>query len=139
MRFSNGPDFLELELVDQSEAASLAEGDACFFVAVSSAGFSGAHEVWVHSAALRAFCSALVALDGARKGEASLSSISPGELELTIGAVSSLGHLAISGELGLPVRREHGLFDHLVRFGFEFDSRQLSDAADIEWVHRNAD
>jgi hypothetical protein len=116
----------------------LAGGDACFFVAVNSAGFSGANEVWVDSAALQTFCRALVALEKARKGEASLSSISPGELELTIGSVSSLGHLAVSGELGWPVRREHGLFDHLVRFGFEFDSGQLSDTTNIAWVRRNA-
>ena len=62
-------------------------------------GFQGFVETWVATEAWRAFTEGLTQLEAARQGEATLESMSPGELVLTIGSTDAAGHMAASGRL----------------------------------------
>ncbi len=139
IRFHDQDNFVELDLVQEEGATLPSRGDAYVTLRVSSAGFSGHNDLWVFSQSLSSFCLSLVSLERDRRGEAVLESISPGELSLRIRSVDRAGHMAIEGKTGYPVQREHGLIEHSVQFGFEFDPSQLLKAVKVDWVKRNAE
>jgi hypothetical protein len=131
MRFSDGDNFLELDLIER-------DPDPRLFARVSSNGFLANTETYVPDEALAAFCRALLALNESLNGEATLLSISPGELDLRIHSVTSLGHLAASGKLGWPIQGGHRLYDHALQFGFEFEASELARAIKDPWVRAGA-
>lgn len=132
IRFSNGEDSLEIDIVEFG--SEQANDDPYVTIRVQSSGFCGANDLWIQGLEFRNFCGGLIEVEKTRRGQVSLRSISPGELDLTIKSVSSLGHFAVIGSIGHRVLREHGDIDHSVAFGFEFDPSQLSAAARTAWV-----
>ena len=131
IRFDNEEDFVEIDIAD-SESDNT--GDRYLTIKVQSAGFCGANDLWIHGAEFKAFCSGIIAVEEKRQGQVTLKSISPGELDLTIKSVSSLGHFVIVGVTGYEVQREHAMIDHSISFGFEFDPGQLYNASKVTWV-----
>lgn len=129
-RFSNGDDYLELEILTD-KSASQAMGDARVLIDVRSAGFCGNNDVWVSACNLRQFCVDLLQLEKRRSGEARLVSISPSELTLVIKSVDSLGHMGIFGSTGYDVHRDHGPAHHSVSFGFEVEPDQVQSACSV--------
>jgi hypothetical protein len=138
LRFENLQDFVEIELASQESENLPSQGDAYLTVLVSSAGFAGHNDLWVQHHRLRSFCEGLIKLERDRRGETEIEAISPGQLKLKIRAVDSRGHLAVEGTTGYLVQRDNSSHWHAVQFGFEFDPSQLTTAASVEWVRRNA-
>ena len=134
MKIENGNNYLELEVSLEEDDTLPSYGDAYVIISVSSNGFSGKNDLWVSAEDLKEFCSSLVRLERERRGEATLSSISPGELILKIHSIDSLGHLAIAGTTGYEVTN----MQHSLTFGFEFEPSQLTKAVASAWVVRNA-
>ncbi len=62
-------------------------------------GFQGFVEIWVETTAWADFVVALTRLEATRRGAATIESVSPGELTLTIGSMDAAGHMAASGQL----------------------------------------
>jgi hypothetical protein len=52
--------------------------------------------IWISSSDIEKFLSELSILDEQRKGQVTLESMSPGELELTVKAIDGLGHLSVT-------------------------------------------
>src|SRR5262245_1048363 len=125
LRFSDDTNFVELAVAIEEDAPQ-AVGDAYVTIRVQSAGFIGHNELWVCASCVRAFCSALAALDKTLRGEALLRSVSPRELDLRIASADSLGHMVISGSTGYHALLSHRSYWHAVQFGFEFEPQQLS-------------
>ena len=67
-----------------------------------------------------------------------LESISPGELNLHVFSIDSLGHMGIRGKTGYKVFNGSDLFPHSVTLGFELDPSQLVKATKVDWVRKNA-
>ena len=128
--------FVAIELLEVAEAA-YAPGDALLGVRVQSSGFAGTSEVWVLLEQLRQFCAELMALNGSLRGEATLNSISPEELELKVLSVSSRGHIAVQGKVGRYVYGSERMYWHSTAFGFEFEQTQLAPAVQVPWVVAN--
>jgi hypothetical protein len=139
LRFDDHEDYLEIDLLSQETASLPCRGDSHLAVRVASAGFAGQSHPWVSGAALRSFCTALVALERNRRGEAAIESISAGELALRIRSADACGHMAIEGSTGCHVHRDHSHPWQAVHFGFEFDPSQLAKAVATEWVQSNAE
>jgi hypothetical protein len=139
LRLEDHEDYIEIDLLSQETADSPGRGDNRLAVLVTSAGFSGRGHPWVTGAALRSFCTALVALERNRHGEAAMESMSPDELAMRIRSVDSSGHMAVEGSIGCHVHRDHSNPWHAVHFGFEFDPSQLTKAVATEWVQRHVD
>jgi hypothetical protein len=70
-------------------------------VRVHCPGFTGETDTWVVRPAWREFLERLTALEGSRRGEAILESISPGELRLRLFATDRAGHMAVEGYVGV--------------------------------------
>lgn len=134
MKIESGNNHLVLEVSVEEDDTLPSYGDAYVTISVHSNGFSGKNDLWVGAEELQEFCASLVKLEKKRKGEASLSSISPGELNLKIYSVDSLGHLAIKGTTGYEVAN----IPHSLTFGFEFEPSQLVKAVASPWVKQNA-
>ena len=102
-------------------------GDVRLQVRVRCQSFAGAGDAWISEENWTTFCQQLDALDRARQGDATLESISPGELRLRVQSIDRAGHMGIEGELThysyRPGPELHAL--HL-RFGVvEFDPTML--------------
>ena len=138
IRFDNHNSYFELDLVTQENEDLPSKGDAYVTIKLGSNGFSGQNSLWVLSESLFYFCRSLIALEKIRKGEALLESISPGELNLQIFSIDSLGHMGVRGKTGFNVLNGTDLFPHSVTFGFEFDPSQLVKATKVDWVRKNA-
>lgn len=95
------------------------------------------NDLWLLGADFQRFCTELVELEATRKGEAKIESVSPGELELTVGSIDSLGHLAVWGKTGYHVLGTSDYY-HSVEFGFEFDPSQLQRAVRNETIRSYA-
>lgn len=122
---------------DIAQDASLQSyGDAHVRLELDSGGFAGRNAAWLRRDDLERFADRLAALDRAGEGEATLASMSPHALELAVRAVTSSGHVAVSGSTGHLVRGEHAQFWHAVSFGFEFERGQLSGALAGSWLGR---
>lgn len=128
--------FAEIELLEVAEVA-YAPGDALLGVRMQSSDFTGSTEVWVLREQLHQFCACLIALNGSLRGEASLESISPKELELKVLSVSSRGHIAIEGKVGRYAYGPERMYWHSAAFGFEFEQTQLAQAVRVPWVVAN--
>jgi len=136
--FKSGDDFIRIAAEFETDASLASFGDARVSVWVKSADFEAKNDLWVLGEAFGAFCQALVGLEVSRKGEAKLISASPGELELSIKAISAVGAMVVGGVCGYPVYRPHGSIVHRMEFGFEFDPSQLVGAVATPWVRRHA-
>jgi len=76
---------------------------------------------------MREFALRLKELDTARQGIATLESMSPDELAMTIRSVTGRGHLAVKGRLGARIYAgEAGPYSHSVEIGFEIDPSLLA-------------
>jgi hypothetical protein len=91
LRFQNGEDFFEMAVSIEEDAALPSHGDACLTSTVRSAGFAGHNNLWVHESIMSKFCRALVRMEHSLSGEATLESLSPNELELSVRPVTSRG------------------------------------------------
>jgi hypothetical protein len=138
LAFTDGSDFIRITAEVEESAPPASFGDARVFVWVRSADFEAKNDLWVAHDAFAGFCKALVHLEKSRKGEAKLVSVSPGELDVFIRAISPLGAMAVVGTCGYPVLRRHGSVFHRLEFGFEFDPSQLIGAVATPWVRRHA-
>ena len=118
----------------EEDADLSSHGDAYITLIARSRGFTGHNDLWVLGSEMVAFCQQLLRLNQALKGEARLTGISPGELEVKVRSVSSGGHIAVEGATGYHVQGRHGLYFHAVTFGFEFDQDQLQRAVALPWV-----
>lgn len=114
------------------------DGDAYVTVRVDSRGYAGANDVYVLDSEFRQFCSNLLKLQETLKGQAVLSSVSPGELEIRLEPFDALGHISVIGKLGYHMFTRHSSNWHSVEFGFEFDPQQLDGAARVDWVRKYA-
>jgi hypothetical protein len=128
--------FVEVELLEVAEAA-YAPGDALLGVRMRSSGFAGSSEVWVQRERLRQFCACLISLNASLRGDATLESISPDDLELKVLAVSSRGHIAVEGKVGRYAHGPERMYWHNAAFGFEFEQSQLAQAVQVPWVAAN--
>jgi hypothetical protein len=76
-------------------------GDIRLRVRVSSIGFRGDYEhVWIRAEEFERFIKQLDAVERNRAGTATLSSMSPNDLELRIRIRDSAGHVSVEGYLG---------------------------------------
>jgi hypothetical protein len=123
---------LDAYVEDNSSLPSL--GDVLVTVNISSNGFSGKNEVWVQREEVERFCRTLSSLEQSLSGQATLSSISPDELELTVLSVSRRGNIAVRGSTGYRVQSETTEFLHSITFGFEFEPGQLTTAIKESWL-----
>ncbi len=97
-----------------------------FTVSASTGDFAGSNpEVWFHPDEFERFRVELEDLERSRKGEARLVTMSPGELDLVIRIVDSLGHVAVEGVVGRHVYAEHEYYKLECRFGFPIDPTTL--------------
>jgi hypothetical protein len=80
------------------------EGDTRLRVSAQSVGFegnafSGSASVWIDRSRAETFISALAALEDARRGNATLESMSPEQFLLEISVIDSAGHVTARGFL----------------------------------------
>jgi hypothetical protein len=127
MVLRDGNDFIELKMAERTPEGLQGAGDVRFNARVQFSTFSAESDVWVAAPALRSFVEQLREVERTRRGAASLTSMSPGELRLEIRATDSMGHVGAFGELGrwcrgtLPAR-----FWSAVSFGIPFDPSLLA-------------
>src|SRR5947207_167423 len=89
------------------ERAEPSGDDIPVIVEVRCPGFTGRIDTWIIREAWIAFCSQLRDLEESRQGQATVESISPKEMRLTIRSIDNARHMAVEGELGYRgVRRE---------------------------------
>ena len=134
LRFGTQNNFVEISAVIERDTSLQSHGDARLSIRVQSHGFSGRNALWAQREVLRAFAGQIAELERSLAGEAKLSSISPGELELTIRSVSPRGHIAVMGSATHRRTGENGSYLHSVSFGFEIESTQLSAALGNSWL-----
>jgi len=118
MRISSdhSADYLTIDRAEPSD------GDLLVIVEVRCRGFAGRIDTWIARPAWLEFCDQLTRLEQRRQGQASVESMSPNELRLTVQSTDRAGHMAVEGCLGY--RGVHGE----VRLSFSpmpFDSSTL--------------
>lgn len=91
---SDGGDHISIEIGERSG------DDLLVIVDVQTRGFTARIDTWVLGGAWRAFCEQLAVLASRRHGEATVESVSPRELRLTVRATDRAGHMAIEGLVG---------------------------------------
>jgi len=91
---SDSGDYVAIDRIDPSER------DIRIAVEVRSRGFTGRIDTWILRQAWIDFCERLSALEERRQGEATVESISPKELGLTVRSIDRAGHMAIEGSIG---------------------------------------
>ena len=138
MKIESGDNFITLNVTLEEDNSLPSHGDALISLSIHSNGYSGHNEVWIGSEELQEFCTSLLKLEKERKGDATLSSISPGELYLKLYSVDSVGHLAISGKTAYEIISSNTQILHSVEFGFEFEPSQLVKLINEPWVKQNA-
>jgi hypothetical protein len=99
-------------------------------IEIANPGFQGTQpRAWVAASTLEQFVGQLEQLDRSRKGEATLQATSPGEFELAIRSIDSLGHLMVEAEVGrysLVGNRPTRVMD-IARVSFELDPSLLGE------------
>jgi hypothetical protein len=128
---SEGESLLGLSLSDDGS------GDFLVSIEVRTDQFAGHADGHVVGAHWLQFVADLRRLEQSRKGAARLVSASPGEFELTIGAVDATGHIGVSGVLsyrrpGVEYRPRQRL-----EFGFPIDPSSLVALAHSAAASRN--
>jgi hypothetical protein len=91
---SDSGDYISVDRIDPIEE------DIRVAVEVRSRGFTGRIDTWILRQAWIDFCAGLGLLEERRQGEATVESISPKELALTVRATDRAGHMAIEGSIG---------------------------------------
>lgn len=120
IRSSDGT--LRIEAVSPAASESSRPGDVSILVDIQSCGFSGRATVWLGSDDLDGFVRQLETLERARRGTATLRSLSPGALDLQLKSVNARGGMAVEGRLEHSFHTgEARPYRHGVSFGFEFD------------------
>ncbi len=106
---------LELEV-------AFADPDPYLVVRLQLPGFSACTETYVLESGWSSFLRELQSLEATRQGEATVESISPGELQLRIRSLDRAGHMGIEGLIGMrgPRNEFRFTFDAL-----EFDPTRL--------------
>ena len=138
MRIESGENYIELEVQLETDSALPSYGDALIGIVVSSNGYIGKNQVWVAKQELDLFSVSIQELEKNRKGEATLSSMSPDELSLRVYAYDGVGHLAVEGKTGHQVVGSV-CFNHSVQFGFTIEPEQLVKLSKGRWLnHENA-
>jgi hypothetical protein len=127
LRLFNESASLELHLLQADE-------DPYLNVVVSSNGFSGKNDLYVFGEAFKSFCTSLRSLEVSLKGEATLESISPNELQLKLYNANGRGHIAVTGSTGCWIGFGEEQFWHSVAFGFIIDPQQLTSAMALPWI-----
>lgn len=94
-------------------------------VEASSYEYRGVASAYVSAEELSAFKSSLIALEEKRQGKATLASISPGEVDITVCSIDKLGHMGVLGKLQSRVYSANGVFNNALQFEFEFDPFSL--------------
>ena len=104
MRIETGVASFDLSVKEQLPRGDPAQGDVEFRIRVRVTGsgteFAADTSPWVSADNLATFVNELRRLERERTGEARLTSMSPGELTLTVKVVDRAGHAAISGQVG---------------------------------------
>lgn len=90
----------KLEIVILSRGAADYIYDYNLQIALNSDDLTFKQKVWVDGSEVQKFIKDIESLKSTLKGEAKLTSESPGELELVIKPVDALGHFVLSIELG---------------------------------------
>jgi len=98
--------------IDWQNEAGDGSGDFLVSIETESDGFRGHADGHVEREEFRAFVTALRQLDRSRKGSAKLTSAMPGQFEVIVRAVDSVGHLGAEGMLkygagGAPEQELH--------------------------------
>jgi hypothetical protein len=122
--FGGGKDRVEISCAERGEPQTPAAEDLLLVVTVVTSGFEGKNDAWVLRDAWRDFLAGMKGLDETRQGEASVESMSPGELRLSVQSLDLLGHLGVEGMIGLRSNKR------TVRLEFspiEFDPSQISE------------
>jgi hypothetical protein len=91
---SDSGNYVSIDRIDPSEE------DIRIAVEVRSRGFTGRIDTWIMRQACIDFCERLSVLEHRRHGEATVESISPKELRLSVRSVDRAGHMAIEGSIG---------------------------------------
>lgn len=134
MRLESPHATFEMAIALEDSSATPGHGDALITIHAQSHGFSGQDEVWVSAAALTHFRDSLRQLDNTLRGEATLESLSPGELKVRLYAVNPRGLLAIEFALGRWVREPEASHWHALSGGFTFEPQQLARAIATPWT-----
>ena len=100
MRLGEGSSYVDIAVAEvQPAVAGTLGGDVLVRVQVRRSAFAGAVDAWIDRDAWKEFLAQLVALERARAGEATLRSVSPGELVLRFRAIDRAGHMGLDGEM----------------------------------------
>jgi hypothetical protein len=118
---------LQLRLLGLAKDQRGVPADPHLAVAATSGSFSGSNpSVHVSRTDWDAFLRDLERLEASRTGEATVTSMSPGALELRIAAVDRLGHLAVVGQISDHVLgRGHQRVTSRIAFEIELDPAAL--------------
>lgn len=139
MCFEGNGNYVRLDAYVEDDSTLPSFGDLLVTLNVSSNGFSGENEVWVQREEAESFYKAMFSLEQSLNGHATLASMSPAALELTVLSVSRRGNIAVRGVADQRIRTENAEFLHSIAFGFEFDPAQLTTAIRASWLSRYAD
>ena len=132
--FANKDNVLEVTVLPKEVDDLSSNGDLYVGIQVTSNGFCGINDLWLFAPDIKEFCNSLKQLEKTRLGEASLSSVIPGEFEIVVKSVDSVGHMAVSGKTGYEVIGDNISFFHCIEFGFEIDPSSLIKALKNETV-----
>lgn len=106
------------------------DNDILAAVEVRKRGFTGRVDTWIARAAWSRFCDQLSRLEDGRKGVATVESMSPKELRLSVLATRRAGHMAIEGFVGESGAEGEALFSFSSIF---FDVSLLPDFLSAAW------
>ena len=87
--------------------------------------YRGSSSCWIEGEDLSGFCAELKSLEKTLKGMAQLTSASPGELNLKINPINSLGLFVLQVELGSKKIIDRSLFDQSVKSAFELEAQMV--------------
>lgn len=139
LRIAKGDCFLEIDASVEDDSELISYGDARLTLRVHSHGYVGSSIAWAARKQLAQFSTALADLESSLQGEATLSSMSPGELDLKVFSTSRRGHIGLAGTIGCQINDANATFLHSVSFGFEFECSQLTELLHVPWIRGGAD
>jgi hypothetical protein len=100
MRLGDESSQVEVSVAEvQPAAADTPGGDVRLTVRVRRGAFAGAADAWIDRDRWEQFLRQLDTLERQRAGEATLMSVSPGELVLRVRVLDRAGHLGVDGEM----------------------------------------